>query len=223
MSHYDKYIKYKTKYLNLKKPNSYLNLTNNNKRINNKSEKYTKENTTDLIKNNTFVKISFVPRIYPFNVNDEFSLDPETIIKPIPANIDNYKILRKVIGSERWKNFLKYGLEDLTPNTMADYGPLMYYLTDITTILDMGNDTFVIVIIGVINKYSGQEIYEKYLKSDALNKLWNEKIIDFTKKRFEELVYDGFSKDTDEGELIVPELGYLKLSKIQFEYHYLVS
>ena len=168
-----------------------------------------------------FLKVSFIPGIY-VNGDDEHR-------KPIYANIKNYTKMMEFIRSKLWEDFLKYCFDKLRPYILPYYTPEMYYTDNIITQLDVIENVIVVVITGVIlgskassitcpyrdkviKKYTYQQVYDKYINDDALNKTWtkniNEKI---TSNHVKKLIKDGFHKFTNNGEVLIPNIGRLSI------------
>ena len=163
----------------------------------------------NIVSENDMLKISFVPHIW---VDDD--------IEPIKASHENYTHLLQLIRSNTWKKyFLKYNFDELRPYLLPYYTPEMYYAKNIITNLDIVRKTFVITIIFMIKKYSYDTVKQKYLDSFALNKTWNDKITKkLTLKHIEELVKDGFYKCTEEGEILIPHIGSLRIEDFSVKF-----
>jgi hypothetical protein len=162
-----------------------------------------KPNANMLFMNNMPIKFSFVPEIWDKNY---------TNTKPIKNNAKNYKILIKYFKSERWHEFLEYTFRMLRPYYFPNYNPETYYIDYITTSLENINSIIIIVIKGVIKKYSYEQIKNIYNKEGSLGKNWSDKIDEnMTFDKFYDFITDAFYKSTEEGEMFIKGIGQLSL------------
>jgi hypothetical protein len=213
-THTYKYIKYKYKNLqinNIKQIGGnrfnqwYENLWGKTKLLDNTGRKeiVDKPNSNILFMDNIPIKFSFVPEIW--NENDEQS-------EPIKNTIQNKKILLDYFKSKEWKCFLKYTFNMLKSYYLPHYYPEMYNIDKIKTSLEEINSVIIIVIKGIIKKYSYKEIKYMYNKSEESNKLWYNKTDEkMTFGVFYDLVVEAFYTITEEGEVYIEGLGRLVL------------
>src|SRR4051812_5851799 len=94
---YDKYVKYKMKYLNLKSEMTGGNNTNN---IPCESEYANKPFSTVLFTDKMSFKFSFKPRLFPPDSEDDSH--------PFPATKKNLAVFKAYTKTDGWKEFLKY-------------------------------------------------------------------------------------------------------------------
>lgn len=196
--YFNEYVKYKTRYMNAKKIYSNKQIGTARKLL----------NEDKLLEDGMSIKFTFTPELYKLDKNGEFVDDPH----PIKATPQNKINLLKFMKSKRGKSFLDYCFNDLRPYYLPFYTPEMYYIDKRQTNIKESNGIINIIITGTIKKKSYEYVKEHYNKSFALNKTWNDEVKEkFKVKHFYDLVKDAFYKDTNEGEIHIPNIGQLEL------------
>lgn len=161
----------------------------------------TRPNSQLPILDNTVVKFSFIPQIYQ---HDD--------IYPIRSSSKNRSIFLEFFESNEWLDILDYLFGELRPYLLPYYTPEMYYLSHMSTHLVAQKGLLVIVIVGIIKKYSYDQVKTKYIGSEAVNKTWSDRVGEnMSVCQFYSLVEDGFYKLTQEGELFIEGIGQLSL------------
>lgn len=159
-----------------------------------------------LLKDGTNVQFTFMPTIIEVlnEDNDDFN------ILPIKYNEKNVFHMAKFIKSNNWKNFLKYSFDDIRPFILPRYTPEMYYIDDIKTNVECMDENMIIIITGILKKYSYQYVKNIYDKNPGST--WSDKKIEkLTATAFYDLIGESFYKYTQEGELIVYGIGQLSM------------
>lgn len=178
-----------------------------NQYINLKVQQGGKKKNAEFISENDIIKISFFPKLYKVSSETGEEID----LQKIEANEINVKIIINFLKSQEWKEFLKYNLDELRPYVLPYYTPEMYYVDKIRTYVENEENRIKIVITGIIKKHSYEEVKKKYMKSDAINKTWSDKIKNkMTMKHLKDLIYDGFWKWTTERGMLINKMGYVK-------------
>jgi hypothetical protein len=166
-------------------------------------------NDSIILTENSNLKFSFVPLVWDKNDKDD---------NPIKATQKNKKAFSKYIESSFWQEFLKYNFDEMRPYYLPHYTSEMYYLDNISTKVESKNDNIMIVINGILKKYSYDEIKNKYDNNNALNKTWTEKNKkQLTNKDVIKLTKDGFYKSTVEGEMHISDIGQILLQGIELK------
>jgi len=196
--YYSEYVKYKTKYINAKKLSNYNQI----------GAKRDSQNDNKLLEDGMYIKFTFTPELYKLDKTGDFVDEPY----PIKATPKNKTNLLKFMNSKRGKSFLDYSFNDLRPYYLPYYTPEMYYIDKRQSNIEESNGIINIVITGTIKKNSYDYVKKHYSNSNALNKTWTDKIVEkFKVKHFYDLVKDAFYKDTNEGEMHIPNIGQLAL------------
>ena len=106
---------------------------------------------------------------------------------------------------------------DLRPWTDPYFRPILYYLSNITTYITVDDGYIKINIVGVLKKYSYEEILNRYNQSSAINKKWINKKIPMFLKDLQNFLEEGLYKSTQEGEMIIPNFGRLLQGQTNIE------
>ena len=135
---------------------------------------------------------------------------------PVKNSKENIDIMNKYIKTKMWKEFIRYNCDDLRPFISPFYEPEVYHMTDVTTTVSHYYSIMVIIIEGKLKKYTYDEVFDMYKKSDALNKTWSKKVKSILKiEHIQALMEEGFWKMTCEGEMKIPKIGYMKVGDVK--------
>jgi hypothetical protein len=145
-------------------------------------------------------EFSFIPRLY--NSDDKF----------YPLTLKDKTHMMKYIKTFEWRSFLKYNFDQLRPYLLPYYTPEMFYGAKLSTHIEFQNKAMIIIISGIFKKYPYEHVKKIAHTSGALNMTWSDKIKQhFTTCHFYDLLMDGFYKWSQEGEMIIDDIGQLSM------------
>lgn len=156
-----------------------------------------------LLEDGNHIEFRFSPKIY--KKGDNHFIKHEEPKK---------SVLESFMKTDRWYGFLDYCFNDLRPYVLPYYTPEMYFLDDITQVIENNEGMMEIVITGILKKREYSYVKNKYDSCTALNKTWtDDTTTKFKARHFRSQVKDAFYKSTMEGEINIPDIGLLQLGQ----------
>lgn len=168
-----------------------------------------KPNSDTIVKNNSPIQLSFVVETWK-----NHSTDINDRSMPLKDILSNRKQLKEYFKSQAWQSFLDYTFKIINVTDFPFYTREIYHIDNIVTDLQSIGELLIIVISGIIKKYTTDSIQKLYDEDKALNKTLDLSKTEKVTKLHDiyEHITDAFYNSSEEGEMKVnSKLGKLSL------------
>jgi len=156
---------------------------------------------SEYVSDEDYILVSFLPVIEEYHINKQ--TNEETSQERHP-NISDVERIKQLVVTPLWYEYvLLYAVDNLTEGNSPIFGCPTFRVTDIETYVD--NDGR-ISFDGFLKEYTEFEKWERFIRSDAIDKTWiDSQCMELMRKQAEESIIEGLWKSTHEGEILLDD------------------
>lgn len=149
------------------------------------------------------------------NAEFEFTFMPEIFVGGATTWIPDSNIadMNLFINTPKWNDFVKYNFDEFRSFTLPFYTPEMYYTEKVRTYLWVKDSKIMIAVGGTIKKYPLNQVKQMMTTCGAMNKTWSDDAVPLTTQHIYELVQESFYHSTQEGGVLINDIGLLSLGE----------